>query len=325
MNDRADLRAARLDGCRMRRLAVILLVLIVAVPALGVGLGPLAVLAAFRKEVPPPPRDLPVKTVNFRASDGVDLVAWYVEAEAPKATVILVHGASGTRGDPFVDLPGMMRDLVGRNYAVLALDLRNHGDSAAGPRPPQFGPDEAQDVIAAASWIKERDPTRRVAAYGISMGGNAVLYAAVADPRIEAVITQETFIQGAPVMRRGLQAETGYPDFVVDGLLWGARHLWGLGDGNGRAIEVVGQLGTRPYLIIHSRSDPIVPFADAEALAAADPAARLWATPAPDPADPRLLEAGAWGSHARSYVFYRELWIDTVGGFLDSVFATMFG
>lgn len=309
----------------MRRLVIVLLLVLIAVPAAGVGLGPLALLWAFRKEVPLPPRDLPVKTVNFRAADGVELVAWYVEAEAPKATVILVHGASGTRGDPFVDLPGMMRDLLGRNYSVLALDLRNHGDSAAGPRPPQFGPDEAKDVIAAVGWIKERDPSRRVAVYGISMGGNAAIYAAVDDPRIEALITQETFTYGAPVMRAGLQAETGCPDFVVDGLLWGARRIWGLGDANGRAVEVVGRLDSRPYLIIHSRSDPIVPFSNAEALAAADPAARLWATPPPDPADPRLLEAGPWGSHGRSYVLYREMWIDTVGSFLDGVFGTMLG
>lgn len=309
----------------MRRLAVVLLALVVMVPVLVVGLGPLLVLDAFRKEVPPPPRDLPVKTVNFHADDGVNLVAWSIEAEAPKATVILVHGASGTRGDTFVDLPGMMRDLVGRNYSVLALDLRNHGDSDAGPRPPQFGPDEARDVIAAVDWIKGQDQSRRVAAYGISMGGNAVIYAAVADPRIEAVITQETFADGAPVMRRAMLAETGYPGFVIDGLLWGARHIWGLGDMNGRAIDVVPRLGSRPYLIIHSRADPIVPFADAEALAAADPAARLWVTAAPEVNNPRLVETGPWGTHGQSYILFRETWIDNVGGFLDAVFGTMFG
>lgn len=310
----------------MRRLAVLLLTIIaVGVPAIVGGVLPAVLMSRFRAEVPPLPADIPAARVAFRSADGVDLVAWFAEAEAPKATIILVHGASGTRGDAYVGLYGMMRDLLGRNYSVLALDLRNHGDSGDGPRGPTFGPDEGRDIIAAADWIKARNPGRRVAAYGISMGGNAVLYAAAVDPRIEAVITQDTYALAPPVVRRGLIASTGLPDYLADAVLWSARHFWGLADGEGRGIEVAPRLGSRPWLIMQSASDPIVPAADAEALAAADPGARLWSTPAPAADDPLLRETGAWGSHARDYMFYREEWIDRVGEFLDGSFAVLFG
>ncbi|PWR22782.1 alpha/beta hydrolase [Zavarzinia aquatilis] len=309
----------------MRRLAVLFLIVAAAVPVGVGGVLPALLMSRFRSEVPPLPADIPAARVSFRSADGVDLVAWAAEAEEPKATVILVHGASGTRGDAYVGLYGMMRDLLGRNYSVLALDLRNHGESGAGPRGPSFGPDEARDVIAAADWIKSRSAGRRIAAYGISMGGNAVLYAAAADPRIEALITQDTYTVAPPVMRRGLIASTGLPEFVADAVLWSARHFWGLADEAGRGIEVTGSLGARPWLVIQSAADPIVPAGEGEALAAADPAARLWLTPAPAADDPLLLEAGAWGSHARDYLLAREAWVDRVADFLDGQFAVMFG
>lgn len=309
----------------MRRLAVLFLIVAAVVP---VGIGavlPAVLMSRFRNDVPSLPADIPAARVSFRSADGVELVAWAAEAEEPKATVILVHGASGTRGDAYVGLYGMMRDLLGRNYSVVALDLRNHGESGDGPRGPSFGPDEARDVIAAVDWIRSRSAGRRIAAYGISMGGNAVLYAAAADPRIEALITQDTYTVAPPVMRRGLIASTGLPDVIADAVLWSARRFWGLADEAGRGIEVAGALGARPWLIIQSASDPIVPAAEGEALAAADPAARLWTTPAPAADDPLIREAGAWGSHARDYLLEREAWIDHVAEFLDGQFAVMFG
>ncbi|MCF4166440.1 alpha/beta fold hydrolase [Zavarzinia compransoris] len=309
----------------MKRVVVLLAVLAVAVPVVVLGVLPAVLLAAYRNPVPPPPADLPLAEVRFESADGVPLVAWSAEAAAPKATVVLVHGATGTRGDEYVGFYGMMRDLLGRDYSVLALDLRNHGESGAGPRPPSFGPDEGRDVVAAVDWIKARHPGRRVAVLGVSMGGNAAIYAAAADPRIEALITMDTYAVAAPVTARGVAAESGLPAPVVDAVLWGARNLWGFADKAGRAIDVVAGLGARPYLIIHSLGDPIVPFADAEALAAADPAAALWATPAPAVHDPLIVEAGPWGAHALSYRLLREQWVDQVTAFLDRTFKTMFG
>ncbi|MDD3446835.1 MAG: alpha/beta fold hydrolase [Zavarzinia sp.] len=309
----------------MRRLAILILIAAIAAPVAVLGVLPAVMLAAYRKPVAPPPADLSVVAVRFTAEDGVPLVAWSAEAANPKATVILVHGATGNRGAVHVGLYDMMRDLLGRGYSVLALDLRNHGESGAGPRPPSFGPDEAKDIRAAVDWIKARDTARRVAVLGISMGGNAAIYAAVADPRIEAQITMATYAVAPPVTARGVVAESGLPPAVVDAVLWGARNLWGFADEEGRAIDVAARLGDRPWLIIHSLSDPIVPFDDAKALAAADPAAALWATPAPSVQEPLIIAAGAWGSHGLSYRLYREQWVDQVSAFLDHSFATMFG
>lgn len=309
----------------MRRLAVVMLALVMGAAVVAVVAAPAVLLGQFRTAVAPLPADIPAARVDFRTADGVDIAAWSAEAEAPKATVILVHGAGGNRSDAYSGIPGMMRDLLGRNYSVLALDLRHHGDSADGPRPPSFGPDEALDVRAAVDWVEARHPGRRIAAIGISMGGNAVLYAALADPRIEALVTQDTYAVAAPVVARGVTLATGLPDPLVAAVLWSAREFWGFDLDGARVVDAVAGLGARPWLILQAANDPLVPLADAEALAAADPAARLLPLPAPDPADPLLVDGDARGSHGRSYRFFREPWVEQVTDFLDATFATLFG
>ncbi|MFA5120588.1 alpha/beta hydrolase [Zavarzinia sp.] len=309
----------------MRRVVLLVVLLVAVAAAVLFGVLPGMLMAQYRQAVPPAPADLAVQTVHFASADGVDLVAWVAEAEAPKATVILVHGSGGTRADDYIDQTGMMRDLLGRNYSVLALDLRNHGDSGAGPRGPSYGPDEARDVIAAVDWVKRRSPGRRVAVYGTSMGGAVAIYAAAADPRIEAVVVDSTYADSGPVVGQEVEDATGLPPLLTRLVLWGADHFWGLAERDGRTIDVIGRLGARPLLIIHAKDDPVVPFADAQRLAAADPAAVLWQAPPPVAEDGAESAVEGFGGHAQTYRQSRELWVEQVSGFLDGLFATMFG
>lgn len=72
---------------------------------------------------PKPPVDVPLET-----SDGVAVVAWYypvLEEKPPLGTVILVHDLGGSH----LTVEPLARRLQAGGYAVVAPDLRGHGDS----------------------------------------------------------------------------------------------------------------------------------------------------------------------------------------------------
>jgi pimeloyl-ACP methyl ester carboxylesterase len=70
-------------------------------------------------------------------------------------------------------------------------------------------------------------------------------------------------------------------------------------------------------LVIQNDGDPIVPVADARALAAAMPKAEVWITPAPPADHPLVGEQGAFGMHCQSYKLDPAGYVERVTAFLD--------
>jgi pimeloyl-ACP methyl ester carboxylesterase len=91
-----------------------------------------------KKESPKKGQTQDLKSELFSTQDGVRLAATYYYGNADKETVpvLLLHGDKGSRKDfiPLIDR------LVNNGYAVLAADLRGHGESTKRLEmiPPQF-------------------------------------------------------------------------------------------------------------------------------------------------------------------------------------------
>jgi len=100
------------------------------------------------------------ETVAFRPPDeSITLRAWWMPAPSAKAAIILVHGGGDdNRSLPYADGLALARDLVAHGYAVLALDLRNYGESDASPEGVTFGDLESNDLIGAMSYLTARHP-----------------------------------------------------------------------------------------------------------------------------------------------------------------------
>ncbi len=133
----------------------------------------------------PADRGLTYRDVEFRTGDGVRLSGWYVPSRAG-AAVVLLHGAGSTRS-------GVLEHAVvlGRaGYGVLLFDARGHGRSAG--RAMDFGWYGDADIAAAVTFLQAQpdvDDTR-IAAVGMSMGGEEAIGAAAGDPRIKAVVAE---------------------------------------------------------------------------------------------------------------------------------------
>ena len=131
--------------------------------------------------------------LTLHMDDGVDLAATlYEPANAPPPAgypaIVLFHGLGGKRQD----LAAVAQRLDGQ-FAVLAFDMRGHGQSGGlvsidGPREIQ----DAHEVYDQLAARPEIDKTR-IGAWGISLGGGAVLRSLVQGVPWKAVETVETW------------------------------------------------------------------------------------------------------------------------------------
>ena len=169
---------------RWWRLADVPAALIVAqfwlVPLVGPMLSSYAPRPAFTAQPP-----AGATTVEFTASDGVRLAAWYTPTSIG-ATVIVLPGAGGTKAG----VQAQAAVLTRYGFGVLAMDPRGLGESGGHPHLWGWGGD--RDVAAAVDWLSARTEARsgRIGVLGLSMGGEVAITAAARDTRIEAVVAE---------------------------------------------------------------------------------------------------------------------------------------
>lgn len=145
------------------------------------------------------PRLIEPETWNIESSDEVTLVGYYYApaSETPRSAtpgVLLLHMLNRSAADWKEEAEA----LAAEGYAVLAMDLRGHGESALVRQgltvsPMQLTPDDFQamlnDARLALDTLVERggaDPNR-LAIIGASIGANIALSRAAVDPRVQVV------------------------------------------------------------------------------------------------------------------------------------------
>jgi pimeloyl-ACP methyl ester carboxylesterase len=140
----------------------------------------------------PADRGLAYQDVTLTTTDEVRLSAWYLPS-TNGAAVVLLHGAGSTRTAVLDQAVVLAR----RGYGVLMPDARGHGRS--GGVGMDFGWWGDHDVDASVTWLAGRaDVTGgRIAAVGLSMGGEEAIGAAAADPRIRAVVAEGALWRGS--------------------------------------------------------------------------------------------------------------------------------
>lgn len=200
--------------------------------------------------------------------DGLNLSAWWMPGLPGMPTVILVHGHSA-------NMTKVVRhyapNLRGVGYNLLALDLRNHGQSdntTAGSV--TYGVEEMRDVQAAIAYAraeaKRMAERPRIILYGESMGAVAAILAA-SDPDVVAVVSDSAYASFEFQARQD-GAKRGYPGFVVDWVLDRIDAFAPSPPSQARPDAVIGQLNM-PILLAHCSNDQRIQDASFSRLAAA--------------------------------------------------------
>jgi alpha-beta hydrolase superfamily lysophospholipase len=239
----------------------------------------------------------PVQRVTFQATDGIELVGWFVPNSASRATIICSHGL-GSNGASMWDAAQFLYDA---GFSLFFFDHRGHGQS--GGRVTTMGPLEVRDFLGAVDYVRSRsevDP-ERIGAYGYSMGAGVVIGAAAESPHIQAVVTDSVFADLGDVVR-------GMGTVWVRGsnqsFSWGQPMLWAAWLWTGQDLDsyepvaLISRISPRPVLLIHGELDNgACTVANAQALyAAAGEPKMLWIVPG----------AGHCGAHWTAPAGYEE-------------------
>lgn len=144
---------------------------------------------------------LTYRDVEFPATDGVRLSGWYVPSRNG-AVVLLLHGAGSTRSYVLSHAVVLAR----HGYGVLLFDARGHGRSSG--RAMDFGWFGDRDIGGAVDFLRQQPEIDddRLAAVGMSMGGEQAIGAAARIHAIGAVVADES--------RAGRYIRSGSPETV---------------------------------------------------------------------------------------------------------------
>ena len=264
---------------RWRRLLVIpalLALAFVVVFALSQAVAATNVPRTAVGSVTPGDRGLPYRDVTFATDDGVLLSGWYIPSRN-RAGVVLLHGAGSTRSGVLTHAVVLAR----QGYGVVLFDARGHGRS--GGRAMDFGWYGDRDVSAAVTFLSRQREVDdgRVAAVGMSMGGEEAIGAAAADTRIRAVVAE-----GATNRVSGdkawLSEQFGWRGTVQEGIEW---LLYATADRLTAARppitlrQAVAVTAPRRVLLIAGSDMPDEPHAARHIRSSAPDSVQLWVVP----------------------------------------------
>ena len=150
------------------------------------------------------------ETVQIKSTEEITLSAWWMEQNPGGSTVLMLHGLTSSKASAGMLLPSGMLYKAGFN--ILAIDLRDHGDSTCEDGYYSAGQYESDDSAAALAWLVEEKniPAEKIGIYGNSLGALTTLntYAksdnfaasAVHDPPVEfgTLVKEEMVYQGFP-------------------------------------------------------------------------------------------------------------------------------
>jgi dipeptidyl aminopeptidase/acylaminoacyl peptidase len=194
--------------------------------------------------------------VSFPSRDAaITISGWFIPADdAPAPAVVLVHGHAGCKRHHEVLLPAGM--LHRNGFAVLLIDLRDHGDSTFEDGRYAGGTEEYRDVLGAWDWLREaRDlPPDRIGLLGVSLGAATALIAAGEERAVAAAWEDSSYADIEVAIRAELVREH-YPAILQAGGILMARVLSGDDLASLSPIGGVRKLGTRPLFITHGTDD----------------------------------------------------------------------
>ncbi|HEY93999.1 MAG TPA: alpha/beta fold hydrolase, partial [Dehalococcoidia bacterium] len=103
--------------------------------------------------------------------------------------IVMAHGLSGVKEQALPQVAGIFTQ---NGFVTLVFDYRFFGGSEGEPRNQVFPLEMVEDYRNAITWISELSEvdSERIGIWGTSLSGGIVLYTAIFDKRVKAVVAQ---------------------------------------------------------------------------------------------------------------------------------------
>lgn len=206
---------------------------------------------------------LPYETRTISLANGEQLEAWYVPQPQPRGIALMFVGYAGVKEGALTPAAKLYQ----WGYSSLLVDFRGAGGSSRSDQ--TLGIREAEDVAVAYAYAQAQWPELPVVLYGVSMGGSAILRAAVvAEVRPAGIILEAVFDNLLTTTRHRFDA-LGLPGSPASELLlfWGGVQL-GANPFAHNPVEYAESVDV-PVLLLYGEQDPWILPPEREALAAA--------------------------------------------------------
>lgn len=203
------------------------------------------------------------ESVILETEDNLNIAAWEVEFENPRAIVILLSGIENPSVTAFWGYAKMLQD---NGYSSLLIEMRGHGASEGGI---SLGYKEYLDVKAAVEYITSSAEyvDLPIIIWGTSMGGVVAINSIGEIEEIDGVISASAYSSWPDAYYDNMIA-MGIPAFVAaiekpfvslySGFKLGFSNL------SINPLNEIQKLNGRPALLMHSQGDSQVPFASFE-------------------------------------------------------------
>ena len=219
---------------------------------------------------------LAFEDVRFMSrTDYLQIAGWFIPNRGAEQAMILVHGRDASKQNAISGkLPQLAAELHGLGLAVLMIDLRGHGESEG--KRYTFGVHERRDVLGAVDFLVEQGfAPGQIGVLGISLGGAAVIGAAVEEVAIGAVVVDSIFANIKMLVQPKWEAESGLPLFFLPGVFLMWQLLIGFDLRKVKPVDELVKLPPRPILVLHSQVDEKVDVAHAHVIKDAVPEVKL--------------------------------------------------
>jgi pimeloyl-ACP methyl ester carboxylesterase len=231
----------------------------------------------------------------------IEIQGWWLPADESKASLVYVHGANSNRQEIYTGGLELYEELNARGISVLTIDVRNHGHSDSVDTGMQFGRTERHDVTAAVDWVVQQNFDAPIFTMGLSMGGATVIHQAKNETRINGMILIDPVLDTRSSILNGIYAITGIPQIVMMPVAWSATALFDLPKEGAQALDI-GKTITHATLLFQEFDDPINQTRYARELAKDNNNVELVIINQVDQSDPRLADAGRWGTHGQAFL-----------------------
>lgn len=237
---------------------VVLLCVLVAVPFLTTN--SMLDIRLEYEYIDPANHGIESEQIALQTDDNLSIASYFVQADNPQGTVVLVSGIHNPPVCSFYSYAKMFQDI---GFSTLLIEMRSHGQSEGFGI--SAGYNEWLDVKAGVDFILSLAEYKNlpIVAYGTSMGASTVLIAAAQVEGIDGVISASAYSKWSDVayytMREQMGAPAGYsllqkPFFDLHlGLKYGLDKMKYSPINQIEDIDI-------PILLMHSTGDTQVPF-----------------------------------------------------------------
>ncbi len=188
------------------------------------------------------------------------LEVWRLDMEPSRGIVLLFHGYRSSKASLLREAKHFYR----LGYSAVLIDFRGSGGSEGNIT--TIGYYEAEDVEAAAEWVKFHYPEQPVILYGVSMGAVAIMRAvAELDVSPDKIILQSPYKSLRTAVASRLK-RSGIPAWPFSDMLtfWGGM-LHGFNAFDLSATDYAENIAV-PVLLIHGKLDDRVSWDDTESI-----------------------------------------------------------